>query len=521
MAAWLFFPLAAQTQDDGTSTLYLPIIAPGGAIIRVTTTADEMRKDGDCALREAIEAANTDLAYDACPAGLGFDTIVLPAGEYRLTRMGANDNRNVTGDLDIRASVRIEGAGPAATIIDGNAADRVLDIHPGVSVQITGVAIRNGVARLSTNYTLYGGCGGGGILNGGELVMRNAAVYENSTVNGASRDPNICSDGANGGGICNGVDASATIFDTLLYQNTTGDGGSGCVYREGSGGLGGGIYNGGAMTLTGITAYYNATGRGFPGGSGGNGGAIFNIGALAMVSSTIHSNRSGDGASAPERGFLGGAGSGAGIFNSGLMRLDASSIYDNYTGTDATANGSGGEGGGIANRGTLTMTNSTVSRNLAQENGGGGIFSSIALFVDSSTIASNTAETGGGGLQVISGTVANVQNTIVSDNRAKVQGPDCAGALTSFGHNLFGTIAGCTIDGAAAEDRYDQPALLLPLADNGGPTWTHRFAPTSPALDAGECLTAMGTTVAADQRGVPRPFGAACDIGAVEHTATD
>jgi hypothetical protein len=51
MAAWLFLSPAARAQDDGASTLYLPMVAPGGAIIRVTTTADEMRKDGDCLRR--------------------------------------------------------------------------------------------------------------------------------------------------------------------------------------------------------------------------------------------------------------------------------------------------------------------------------------------------------------------------------------------------------------------------------------------------------------------------------------
>jgi CSLREA domain-containing protein len=52
------------------------------AAITVNTTDDELNADGDCSLREAIVAANTDTAVDACPAGSGADTINLPAGTY-------------------------------------------------------------------------------------------------------------------------------------------------------------------------------------------------------------------------------------------------------------------------------------------------------------------------------------------------------------------------------------------------------------------------------------------------------
>ena len=59
------------------------------ANISVSTTEDELNADGDCSLREAIQAANTDLAADACPAGSGMDTISVPAGRYELVLAGA------------------------------------------------------------------------------------------------------------------------------------------------------------------------------------------------------------------------------------------------------------------------------------------------------------------------------------------------------------------------------------------------------------------------------------------------
>jgi hypothetical protein len=55
--------------------------------------------------------------------------------------------------------------------------------------------------------------------------------------------------------------------------------------------------------------------------------------------------------------------------------------------------------------------------------------------------------------------------------------------------------------------------ILAQLADNGGPTYTHALVPGSPAIDASphdaDCPSA-------DQRGVSRPQGAQCDIGAFE-----
>ena len=55
--------------------------------------------------------------------------------------------------------------------------------------------------------------------------------------------------------------------------------------------------------------------------------------------------------------------------------------------------------------------------------------------------------------------------------------------------------------------------LLGPLQDNGGPTFTHALLPGSPAIDH---IPAENCEVTTDQRGVARPQGAACDIGAYE-----
>jgi CSLREA domain-containing protein len=55
----------------------------------VTTTADENNADGDCSLREAVIAANTDAARNACTAGRGAGTIRLYASSFVISLAGA------------------------------------------------------------------------------------------------------------------------------------------------------------------------------------------------------------------------------------------------------------------------------------------------------------------------------------------------------------------------------------------------------------------------------------------------
>ena len=88
--------------------------------------------------------------------------------------------------------------------------------------------------------------------------------------------------------------------------------------------------------------------------------------------------------------------------------------------------------------------------------------------------------------------------------------------ITSAGFNLSsdGSCAGYLNQSG---DQNGPPALLLPLASNGGITRTFLPRHDSAAIDNG---TGAGCP-ATDQRGLPRPQGAACDIGAVEVQPTD
>ena len=96
---------------------------------------------GICTLRAAIDEVN------ACGSMLD---VLLPAGTYTLTLAGRGDDRNATGDLDIRNAVRVIGAGRDLTVINGDWLDRVIDICPLGScdattvVELQQLTVRNG-----------------------------------------------------------------------------------------------------------------------------------------------------------------------------------------------------------------------------------------------------------------------------------------------------------------------------------------------------------------------------------------
>ena len=109
------------TKPSGTIVAYFssvaetPINMPT-TDIAVTTTTDELNSDGDCSLREAVQAANTHTQVDACPAGNGDDTIILSANTYTLTIEGRSEDENAEGDLDIIGGLTIIGTESSTTM---------------------------------------------------------------------------------------------------------------------------------------------------------------------------------------------------------------------------------------------------------------------------------------------------------------------------------------------------------------------------------------------------------------------
>jgi CSLREA domain-containing protein len=210
---------------------------PSGNVITVTTTTDELNTDGDCALREAVRAANLNTAVDACPAGsTSPDTIIVPSGTYTLTRTGSADNTAVNGDLDITGTVTLNGAGANLTIITGNTGwnERIFHVL-NTTAELSGVTIRNGSSGSNS---------GAGLRNeGGVVTLSYSAVISNTA------------SGDDGGGLHNTSGGTLTLLSSTVMSNTTG-----------LGFKGGGIYNQNAGTLTLVASAVAEQHRGDSGG---------------------------------------------------------------------------------------------------------------------------------------------------------------------------------------------------------------------------------------------------------------
>ncbi len=232
--------------------------------ITVTTTADDTTVNGNCTLREAIIASNTDTVQDACPAGNGADTVVVPAGIYKLALAGRLEDAAATGDLDITADVDIVGTGGVVTIEGSTTGenDRIFDVdpgHAGITVTLTNLVIVDGV-------TSAGDAQGGGIRNAGTLTVQSCDIVGNYALTDTGLD-------AEGGGIYN----SGTLH--VIGSQVAGNNAVTNETSQPSVALGAGIRSTGTLTITDSTITANAATVRAPGSTA--------LGAIACTSGTI------------------------------------------------------------------------------------------------------------------------------------------------------------------------------------------------------------------------------------------
>jgi len=133
-----------------------------------------------------------------------------------------------------------------------------------------------------------------------------------------------------------------------------------------------------------------ATSSNSPYGCMGNG--IYNAGTLNVQTSVVRDNNT--------------TGYGGGICNDGVITINNSTISSN----------SANEGGGIFNSGTVTVNNSTISSNSTFFGYGGGIYSFGPLTINNSAISNNSSYYDGGGIRNFDALTLN--NSTVSDNTA-------------------------------------------------------------------------------------------------------
>lgn len=155
-------------------------LAASAATINVTTTIDEYGSNAAaCSLREALRAAEINLAFGGCSAGSGNDAINLSNGRYVLSRTGTDENVGSVGDLDVNAgTVILQGALASKVIIDaGLLTDRVLHVSGTSSVSLHALTITGGVVvEPFANDT-----SGGGVRVEANAVLNllNAVVVDN------------------------------------------------------------------------------------------------------------------------------------------------------------------------------------------------------------------------------------------------------------------------------------------------------------------------------------------------------
>ena len=277
------------------------------------------------------------------------------------------DGQTITltsGELLINHNVTIAGPGAGELTVSGNHASRVFEVAKGAkSVTLSGLTISNGQAAVA-----------GGILNHGTLTLSGSTLSDNS----AAGSIYVAGSGV-GGGIDN--DGTLTVSGSLLSGNFASLGGGG-IANDGtltvsnstlSGNTanndGGGINNGGKATISGSTLSGNVTLI--------NGGGIINGGTLTVSNSTLSGN------SASE--------SGGGIYNIGTLTVSGSTLSGNSAvyegGGILTARGFGGN--------TATISNSTLSGNSAAYEGGGIYATGGTLTVSNSTLVRQLRHLGG------------------------------------------------------------------------------------------------------------------------------
>ena len=427
-------------------------------LMAVTVSTPVSAFGNSIAVTSAADSGSGSLRQAISSASAG-DTINVSVGGTIVLTSGA---------LPIRQNLTIIGPGPNMLAIDGNHSSRIFTVADvgTATVTISGVALQNGSADS-----------GGAILNGGVLTLTNVVVSGNSA-------------SALGGGIFNGNNAVLSVANSIISSNSAGS-------------YGGGIY-------TEFGSLLKVSNCNVSGNSASVGGGITNHdGTVSLSSTTVSGNTA--------AGAIGG--SGGGVYNGGVagtVDVENSTIANNTASEQA---------GAIYHAtGVLTINNSTIAGNVSTCNsggcsGGGGVYNLQATaLISNSTLSANVSASGGNIISLYGTTT--VKNSILASGQA---GKNCSYyysiAFASQGHNLSDDIS-CVAVLAQPSDLNGVDAGLDPngLQNNGGPTQTIALVPISPAVDAvplDACTDSTGP-LTTDERGVARPQGVACDIGAFE-----
>lgn len=278
--------------------------------IVVNTTADELNADGDCSLREAVHAANTNAPVDACAAGQS-----APATDV-ITFAVSGTIALASGHLHVAEALMVDGPGAGSVTIDGGGASRAFNVGGGAVLTLDGATVANGSAVGAA----LGYWGGAILVNSGATLT---VTHSRFTGNSASQ--------------------GGTIFNnhgTVTVSNSTVAGGSS------TGGGGAGIFNElGTLTVTNSTFAGNTA-------AGDGGGIGNNYGTVTVGNSTFFENSA---------SFVGGAI----LTHAGPLTVTNSTFSRNSAGSGGALRNN--------STGTIVLRNSIVAHSLSGGNCAGGV----------------------------------------------------------------------------------------------------------------------------------------------------
>jgi hypothetical protein len=359
---------------------------------------------------------------------------------------------------------------------------------------LDGLTLKGGVAQGGDGGSGSAGGAfgaGGAIFNRGDLELYQTSFVGNAANGGST---GVSGSGSGGAGAGQSSDSSGNGGGPNGSASGAGGFGGGAAASGGGGGFGGGgaIGTGGFGAGGGVSAN-----GGFGGGNGGTsgggggagmGGAIFNdAGTIRLANCTLTANFASGGANRFGDGH-GGSAYGGAIFNyNGSLKVNSVTLLGN--GVTAGAATTAALAGKIAAGAIYSLGDSQAACSA-----GGNASCTTAgatLAMDNSIAAKN--------INASNDIVVNLRNTGTSD---------ASGANNFIGASL----APLTLTQINAANVTDPQLGALPAVSTGGRADLMVPQPGSPVIDAQSCANAHSE----DQRGVSRPQGSQCDVGAVE-----
>jgi len=386
------------------------------AVITVTTADDSIAADGLVSLREAVEAANTNEAFNDATAGSADGDVIVFAPE-----IGNQTLQLDLGELEISDDVRIIGS-VGSTTIDAQGQSRIFSIVTPENVLLSRLDLTNGFAPSTGSQDLLEQSGGAISVNAANGLRGNLQISQSEIRSSTA---------AGSGGAIFAFNSDVRIGRTNFTGNLAAD------FISGAGGA---ISSVASDVSISRATFTNNLAR------GGDGGAIDVIagGELLVSLSTFDNNsallRSGGAISAVDAGLtISGStfsenssfASGGAVFSGDVNETNLRTIILNSEFTDNISEGSGGafslsaeitarvsdslfdgnisgaddaiftSGGGISNfGGQLLITGSVLTNNSAVGQGGAVSSEGGRVVVVDTQVEGNSAGNFGGGIGI-------------------------------------------------------------------------------------------------------------------------